>query len=144
MAHHFQFTRLSVLSLSYVLTTVPSFTRFLDTARPTLRELKIGSVCWTSDRQFEKTERHAQAQEAVRVAGLVYAYLRDFPELRRLGVRNWTYQGREVRMREINTPDHHNVVLFDAWRAVISLALKAYLHFEIRRLFLLDSMGQSA
>ncbi|KAL2814552.1 hypothetical protein BDW59DRAFT_154272 [Aspergillus cavernicola] len=121
MAHHFRFTRLSVLSLSYVLTTIPLFTRFLDTARPTLRELNLGSVCWTSDRQFEKTERDAPAQEAVRVARLVYTYLRDFPGLRRLRARNWTYQGREVRMREINSPDHRNVVLFDEWWAAISL-----------------------
>lgn len=48
MAHHLHFTRLCVLSLSHIKSTVDSFTRFLRSARPTLQELNLQCLCWTN------------------------------------------------------------------------------------------------
>ncbi len=91
MAHNFRFSRLNRLSLSFVCTTAPSFTKFLETARSTLRDMTLESIRWTSEGRFDMTETGEQAVEAVRVIGLGFDHLRNFSVLVYMKVCDWTY-----------------------------------------------------
>lgn len=80
----------------------------------------LESICWTSDRRLDGTRTDEQALEAVRVIGLVFDHLRNFSVLVYMKICDWTYQGREISLREMHKPDYRRLVVFDAQEAILS------------------------
>ncbi|KAL6235924.1 hypothetical protein BDW75DRAFT_239771 [Aspergillus navahoensis] len=101
LANQFHFTRLSVLSLRQVMTSLPTFTRFLDTARFTLRELTMYDMVWTNDKHFEHVdhEKQARAEEGVQLMREIASHLRDYYALQFLVIGTWTYQHHKIVFR---------------------------------------------
>jgi hypothetical protein len=111
-----------VLSLRQIMTSLPTFTRFLDTARFTLRELTMYDIVWTNDRHFEHGdhEKQAQAEEAVQLMREIATHLRDYYALRFLVIDTWTYQHQRIVFHNPLDPDRESfLALYNAKHATV-------------------------
>ncbi|RDW70511.1 uncharacterized protein DSM5745_08022 [Aspergillus mulundensis] len=82
------------------MTSLSTFTRFLETAHPTLRELTMNKIIWTNDRHFDNHEKQAKDEEAVRLMRLIAVHLRDYSALRLLEIGTWTYQDVKIAFQD--------------------------------------------
>ncbi|KAJ5882658.1 uncharacterized protein N7529_001330 [Penicillium soppii] len=57
ISQHFKFSRLSVLSLKNIVTTVSSFKEFLKTALSTLKHVTLDFLIWTSDPKIPRSQK---------------------------------------------------------------------------------------
>ncbi|KAL4907198.1 hypothetical protein BDW74DRAFT_175980 [Aspergillus multicolor] len=115
LANKFQFTRLSALSLRQIMTSLPTFMRVLSTALPTLRELNLDDIVWTSDRHFELHEKRVKAEEAVHLMREIVTHFRDPCALRLLVIGTWTYQDLKIVFRNPLRGDRESLLtLYDA------------------------------
>ncbi|KAJ5131161.1 uncharacterized protein N7515_007200 [Penicillium bovifimosum] len=101
ISQHFKFSRLSVLSLKSIITTVSSFKAFLKTALPTLEHLTLDYITWTSDLEIPLFYR----DEGVRVCREVLTYLRDHSRVQCLSIGTWSYHKFPIEVADhFHTP----------------------------------------
>ncbi|CRL27733.1 unnamed protein product [Penicillium camemberti] len=86
IAEHFKFSRLSVLSLKNIVTTVSSFKEFLKTALSTLTHVTLDYLIWTSDLKIPRSERRRFKEEGVRICQELLAYLRNHSRIQSLSM----------------------------------------------------------
>ncbi|CAI7615908.1 unnamed protein product [Penicillium glandicola] len=144
VARHFRFSRLSSLSLYHVVTTVPSFKKFLETALHTLKILTLGSITWTSDLTIDPMispyQRREHQDEGLRTCQEVCAYLRDHSLLNRLKITMWSYQRERIMLidpvyegRQSRSSFRPGTVLYDAkWEEIDFPEWIDQLRFSIR------------
>lgn len=96
IAEHFKFSRLSVLSLKNIVTTVSSFKEFLKTALSTLTHVTLDYLIWTSDLKIPRSERRRFKEEGVRICQELLAYLRNHSRIQSLSMGMLYYKGHPI------------------------------------------------
>ncbi|KAK9860696.1 hypothetical protein MYU51_005871 [Penicillium brevicompactum] len=100
ISENFKFCRLTQLSLQSIITTAPSFKRFLQTATHTLKHLVLNSLILTSEYKPSHPGESELEYEGRRVWKEIFIYLRDHSRIQYFKISQPGYQNGRLLLRD--------------------------------------------
>ena len=100
VSENLKFCRLTQLSLQSIITTAPSFKRFLQTAIHTLKHLVLHSLILTSEYKPSSPGGLEHEYEGLRVWQEIFRYLRDNPRIQYFKISHPGYQNGRLLLRD--------------------------------------------